>query len=357
MKAQDKVETVIRGPQSYGLAQQALDMMQEAKVWPTPLNFELWLYVAGDPKGELAGEIERLIAEGDGISEEMSEDLATRYLPKQRLNEEIRDTGDQLSKELASVSDAIRMAKQNNEVFGRTLEIAGADMDAAADPETIRATVGRLANATRTVHEQNARLEQRLADSTAEVGRLKEHLEQVRRDATTDSLTNLANRKAFDDELDKALSEADASGEAVALALLDIDHFKGFNDSWGHQTGDQVIRFVASVIGRAAAPPSFTARYGGEEFAIIFPAEQAKIAHRVLEEIRGEIASRALKRRSTNDDLGQITISGGYATRVPGERAESLMERADAALYASKRLGRNRNTKSEALPKTRAAAA
>ncbi|MEI7932893.1 MAG: GGDEF domain-containing protein, partial [Alphaproteobacteria bacterium] len=115
MKAQDKVETVIRGPQSYGLAQQALDMMQTAKVWPTPLNFELWLYVAGDPKGDLAGEIERLIAEGDGISDEMSEDLATRYLPKQRLNEEIRDTGDQLSRELASVSDAIRMAKQNHE--------------------------------------------------------------------------------------------------------------------------------------------------------------------------------------------------------------------------------------------------
>ena len=355
MKPQDKIETVLRGPASYGLAQQALNLMQEANVWPTPLNFEIWLHVAGDPQGDLAHEIARLLEDAGSITEEMSGELATRFLPKQRLNEEIRDTGDQLSRELSSVSDAIRLAKQNHEVFGRTLAIAGADMDSATDAESIRATVGRLANATRTVHEQNAALETRLADSTAEVGRLKEHIEQVRRDATTDSLTNLANRKAFDDELEKALSEADESGEAVALALLDIDHFKNFNDSWGHQTGDQVIRFVASVIGRAAAPPSFAARYGGEEFAIIFPADQAKLAHRVLEEIRGEIASRALKRRSTNDELGQITISGGYATRVPGESAESLMERADAALYASKRLGRNRTTKSEALPKNRAA--
>ena len=356
MKPQDNVESVIRGPQSYPLAKHALQLMEAAKVWPTPLNFELWLHVAGDPHGDLAIEIDRLIAAGNGITEEMSEELATRFLPKQRLNEEIRDTGDQLSRELSSVSDAIRMAKQNHEVFGRTLATAGADIDAAmADPDTIRATVGRLANATRTVTEQNSALEKRLADSTAEVGRLKEHLEQVRRDATTDSLTNLANRKSFDDELEKALAEADLSGEAVALAVLDIDHFKHFNDSWGHQTGDQVIRFVASVIGRAAAPPSFAARYGGEEFAIIFPGEHAKRAASVLEEIRGEIASRALKRRSTNDELGQITISGGYATRVPGELAESLMERADSALYASKRMGRNRNTKSENPPKTKAA--
>ncbi len=356
MTPQDKVESAIRGPQSYPLAKYALELMERAKVWPTPLNFELWLHVAGDSQGDLAAEIDRLLAAGSSITEEVSEELATRYLPKQRLNEEIRDTGDQLSRELSSVSDAIRMAKQNHEVFGRTLATAGADIDAAlSDPDAIRATVGRLANATRTVHEQNTALERRLADSTAEVGRLKEHLEQVRRDATTDSLTNLANRKAFDDELEKALAEADAGGEALALAVLDIDHFKHFNDSWGHQTGDQVIRFVASVIGRAAAPPSFAARYGGEEFAIIFPGEHAKLAPRVLEEIRGEIASRALKRRSTNDDLGQITISGGYALRVPGETAEFLMERADAALYTSKRLGRNRNTKSETPPKSKAA--
>src|SRR5438132_1259996 len=84
-----------------------------------------------------------------------------------------------------------------------------------------------------------AALEERLADSTEEVNRLREHLEQVRRDATTDGLTNLANRKAFDDELDRACAEAEANGETLTLAVIDIDHFKTFNDTWGHQTGDQ----------------------------------------------------------------------------------------------------------------------
>ena len=203
--------------------------------------------------------------------------------------------------------------------------------------------------ATRRVHKENQSLEARLADSTAEVERLREHLEQVRRDATTDGLTNLANRKAFDDELDRACAEADDGGSTICLAVLDIDHFKGFNDTWGHQTGDQVIRYVASVIGRVAAPPRFAARYGGEEFAMIFPRESAPAVAMTLEEIRVEVSSRMLKRRSTNEDLGAITISSGFAERKPGERP-FVMERADAALYASKRGGRNRVTSAESMP-------
>jgi diguanylate cyclase len=132
--------------------------------------------------------------------------------------------------------------------------------------------------------------------------------------------------------------------------VLDIDHFKGFNDTWGHQTGDQVIRYVASVIGRVAAPPRFAARYGGEEFAMIFPRESAAIVAGTLEEIRVEVSSRMLKRRSTNEDLGAITISSGFAERRPGETGHSVMERADAALYTSKRGGRNRVTAAESKP-------
>ena len=113
-------EQTLRGPQAYKITRKAIDMMERHNIWPTPLNFELWLHVTGDSQGDLAAEIDRLLAAGSSITEEVSEELATRYLPKQRLNEEIRDTGDQLSRELSSVSDAIRMAKQNHEVFGRT---------------------------------------------------------------------------------------------------------------------------------------------------------------------------------------------------------------------------------------------
>ena len=147
----------------------------------------------------------------------------------------------------------------------------------------------------------------------------------------TDGLTNLTNRKAFDESLESIAAKAAVSGEGMTLAIIDIDHFKGFNDAWGHQIGDQVLRYVASVIGRLGATPRVAARYGGEEFAIIFPNEPGRTALSVLEEIREEVSSRVLKRRSTNEDLGAITVSAGYAERVSGESTMSLVERADAA--------------------------
>ena len=279
----------------------------------------------------------------------MAEDLAATYLPKAKLNEQIRDAGDLLTKELTAVSAAIHNAKQSNAAYGATLAGATKDLTDGGEVEVtkLKSMVDNLAGATRQVQRQNTALEKRLAESAEEVARLKEHLEQVRRDATTDGLTNLANRKAFDEELERACSEADAGGAVIALAVLDIDHFKSFNDTWGHQTGDQVIRYVASVIGRVGARPRFAARYGGEEFAVIFAGESPRQVERTLNEIREEISSRMLKRRSTNEDLGAVTVSAGFAERRPGEPIHALVERADTALYASKHSGRNRVTNSD----------
>jgi diguanylate cyclase len=338
------VETTLRGPKAYSIARAALEMMEQSKVWPTALNFELWLHLVADPEGLLAQEIQRLLLSGEAITDEVAESLAASFLPKAKLNDQIRDAGDQLTKELAAVGKAIQTAQKSNEVYGETLAGATRNLSAEMDPNALKGMVESLSGATRRVQKENRSLEKRLADSTAEVSRLKEHLEQVRRDATTDGLTNLANRKAFDEELERACAEA--SGR-VHLALLDIDHFKNFNDTWGHQTGDQVLRFVASVIGRMGAPPRFAARYGGEEFALIFCGETVAGVQQTLELIRAEVGSRRLKRRSTNEDLGAITISAGFAERRRDEPPLSLMERADGALYGSKHAGRNRVTRAE----------
>ncbi len=342
-----EVETSLRGPKGYEVARAAIGLMEEAKVWPTALNFELWLHMLANPKGELAQEIQRLLANGEIITEGVSEDLAHHFLPKAKLSEQIYDTGDALSQELAAVSAAIAQAQQSSAAYGQQLEGATRRLGDGVDEGGLKSLVRGLTQATNRVQSENDYLEKRLAESTAEVDRLREHLMQVRRDATTDGLTNLANRKSFDDELERACAEADAQGTAVQLAVLDIDHFKSFNDTWGHQTGDQVIRYVASVIGRVGAPPRFAARYGGEEFAMIFARETARQVEKTLEEIRREVASRRLKRRSTNEDLGAVTLSAGFAERRARETPAQLMERADAALYVSKREGRNRTTNAD----------
>lgn len=342
-----EVEITLRGPQAYDLARQAIALMEQHHIWPTPLNFELWIHYAGDPDGPLAQELQRLLTAGEPITEELSDFLAACYLPKAKLNQEIRDAGDQLTRELETVSRAIEAAQKSSEAYGVTLADASTQLSLPSEPANIKRLVDGLSTATRKIQRENKSLEKRLKESTAEVERLREHLEQVRRDATTDALTNLANRKAFDEELERACAEAEKSGEPLTLAVVDIDHFKRFNDTWGHQTGDQVLRYVASVIGRVCAPPRFAARYGGEEFGMIFPNESAAEVMATLEEVREEVCSRMLKRRSTNEDLGAVTISAGVAQIHAGESTHGLVERADAALYSSKRTGRNRVTNAE----------
>jgi diguanylate cyclase len=336
-----ETEISLRGPEAYLVARKAVEAMERHQVWPTPLNFELWIHYVADPQGALAREIGRLMDAGETITEALSEALAARYLPKARLNDEIRDAGDQLTRELENVSRAIETAQQSSEAYGRTLAGASQELTADKDGAQIRKMIETLSAATRRVQAENGALQQRLSESTQEVGRLREHLEQVRRDAMTDGLTNLANRKAFDERLARACTDADSAGGSVTLAVVDIDHFKRFNDTWGHQTGDQVLRYVASVIGRVGEDPRLAARYGGEEFAVLFPTEAVAHVRGLLENVREEIASRTLKRRSTNQDLGAVTISIGLAERFGGESGASLVERADAALYASKRSGRN----------------
>ena len=340
------VETAVRGPEAYALARKVIADMETAGVWPTPLNFEIWLHYLGDPDGPLGHEIRRLLADKVVISDETSEMLAAEFLPRGRLSEEIRDAGAVLDRELATVSAAIVRAHKTQADYGHTLAGAAQVMETAPNDASLKTLVTGLSSATRRVRRETGILEKRLEASNKEVARLREHLEQVRRDAMTDALTNLANRKAFDERLAATCAE---DGATLCLALLDIDHFKRFNDTWGHQTGDQVLRYVSTVLARTCGERRFAARFGGEEFAIIFPAETAPAVTAALEGILQEVGSRSLRRRSTNEELGAVTLSAGFAERLAGETAAALLERADAALYASKRAGRNRVTAADAL--------
>lgn len=343
------LDGAMRGPNAYVLAREAVARMEEHAVWPTPLNFELWLHYCGQPESPLARELDRLLKAGEAITDDVSETLAAAYLPRVRLSEELRDAGAQLSRELRNVAVALAEAQSSQTEYGATLD--GASRSLASGPQGVdlERLVATLSEATKTVQSQSNSLEKRLHESTREVGKLREHLDQVRREAMTDALTALANRKALDEHLALACRSAAEAGAPLTLAVVDIDHFKRFNDTWGHQTGDQVIRYVASVLARIGAAPRFAARYGGEEFAVVFSGETAMAAELVLEQVREEIGGRLLRRRSTNEELGAVTVSIGVAQLHAGEAMTSLIGRADAALYVSKRGGRNRVTNAEAL--------
>ena len=342
------LEALLRGPKAYALAGKALEIMERHNVWPTALNFELWLHYVAAKDTPLGEALAQHIDSGEAFTDTKAEALASLHLPRMRLNGELLTAGDALSKELDTVSRAIESARESNEAYGERLASASQALDGSAPP-VFKTMVENLTSATQRIQQENTTLENRLADTTAEVTRLRKHLEAVRIEAMTDGLTHLPNRRAFDEALEAALKSADGSGQTVTLAVLDIDHFKVFNDTWGHQTGDQVLRYVASVIGQSGAAPRTAARFGGEEFALILPGEDMRTALATLEKVRQAVCSRVLKRRSTSEDLGTVTVSVGLAERAPGEPAATLIGRADAALYASKRAGRNRTTAAAAI--------
>src|SRR5690606_14455509 len=163
-----------------------------------------------------------------------------------------------------------------------------------------------------------------------------------RRESMLDPLTKIANRKSFDEGIEAAIGEADANDAPLCLLIIDIDHFKNFNDTFGHQTGDQVLRLIAMTLKSNIKGRDLAARYGGEEFVAILPHTDLRGAVIVAENIRKAVQAKELLKRSTGEKLGRITASFGVASYTFGDNSNTFIERADRCLYAAKRSGRNR---------------
>lgn len=238
---------------------------------------------------------------------------------------------DRMMTQLDGFDDTMRLAHAEANGFGRDLERSAAhmrDVGAAAGVEEItRLTVDMIAR----VHVA----EERLDNALRETDELRAALDEARGSARTDPLTDLPNRRAFDE----AFAALDP-GEPVTVAICDIDHFKRVNDNFGHAVGDRVIRTVAQMLG--SERDVLVARYGGEEFAMLFrnvPLDEA--AHRI-ERARCGVAARKLRVRETDEPIGVVSFSAGVAEGLAGDGRAALMARADAALYRAKDQGRAR---------------
>ncbi len=200
---------------------------------------------------------------------------------------------------------------------------------------------------TRRVRLRNEALERQVAQRTVQLAEANGRLEQL---AARDGLTGVANRRVFEEHLQREWLRAQREGTELSLLMLDVDFFKAYNDALGHQQGDDCLRKVAAVAAdHAARPGDLAARYGGEEFAVVLPATGAAGAQAVAEEIRTSLAALAVPHPASSVSP-RVTISIGIATRRPGrgEEAGSLVSAADAALYRAKHEGRDRSVLAEA---------
>lgn len=223
---------------------------------------------------------------------------------------------------------AADVGEHNQRVEAINDELSAVD---ASDPEVVVGTVAKLLQANQQMQEQLESAE----------GKLREQARQIEShaaEARTDPLTGLANRRALDAEMARRLAEFRAQGKRFSLLMIDVDHFKKFNDTHGHQAGDEVLRGVAAVLRRNARDSDLVARYGGEEFAMVFPGLPASEAFGAVERVRQAIEQARFHFQGT--EL-RVTASLGLAEILAAEENARLIERADEALYASKKAGRN----------------
>lgn len=339
-------------------AHAAFAQMAEYDIPPTPENFELWYtYASGEDIG-LKQAIDLMIANGTPFDENILQLLRERYFGRESHEEIFADIGEKVNDEIDSLLRMLDVAGKDHSAYGRALSEASGELNEGriADAD-IKPMVDRLVQATRAMEARSKILEQQLQNSHREVSDLHERLETARQESLTDQLTGIANRKAFDAALKTCMKDAGEASEPLCLIMCDIDHFKLFNDTWGHQTGDQVLKLVANCLAENVKGRDTAARYGGEEFAIILPQTSLNDAMNLADQIRAKVESKKLVKKSTGDILGTISISCGVAVFHPGESGSSILRRADAGLYAAKSSGRNRVMSGEEVPERETAAA
>jgi diguanylate cyclase len=322
-------------------AEIALGQIRALRQPASPRHFEIWYTYATGYNPSLNQMINEMLSRNGTLRDADIEQIYETYLSPSRYTDRIDRVGSKVMDEIEQVMGMLGAAAGTASDYTQNLANASQTLGLDTDDKAVRSIVESLVTATAEMQQNNQSLEAKLSASKQEIDQLQENLETVRTESLTDPLTTLANRKSFDEAIVRAIADAQASNEPMSLMLTDIDHFKKFNDTFGHLTGDQVLRLVAISVKQNVKGQDIAARYGGEEFAVVLPNTVLRAAITVADHIRCAVMAKELMKRSTGEHLGRVTISIGVAMLRPDDTPQSLIERADHCLYAAKRNGRN----------------
>jgi diguanylate cyclase len=335
------------------MAGRALQLMAQHKVQATPQNFEVWFKFALGAMPELNKTINILIANKREFDGATNRSLFLSYIGAQaEWDAQHGDISDQLHKVLSSAQGFLATPIRDDGKHIHAREGVAPQIQDVADPRTI---IEDLNGALSEAMARATRLQAHFNASLQELDNIRNHLAAAEQRSKTDALTGLANRHALDEFLRNAQIVAMESGEPLSIFLLDIDHFKSFNDEFGHQFGDEVLQLISRILRDGVRARDLTARYGGEELAGVLPGADLRVCSAVAERIRQAISKRQVTRRTSGKKLSSVTVSIGVAQFVPGETLASLFERCDRALYAAKHRGRNRTVTECEIPSDAAA--
>lgn len=324
------------------ICKKVLPMMSRRGIPTIPQNYAVWFEYVAAGNEQLKEEIEALLEDERVFTPQTCRSIYERYFVDDYRAEvdgiqgAVKVTVESVLRELGELGNDIGR-------FAEVLEDSGLSLKSELKQDDLRSLVVTLVAETEATQTRSREVEGSLNSMADELSTLREQVDRLSRDSQTDSLTLVANRRAFDSALRTMSAEAVSSQLPLSLIMVDIDHFKRFNDTHGHIVGDQVLRFVAQEMKQVFKGRDLLARYGGEEFAVLLPATPSAGGALVAEQLRSIIEVQAFTDDKGNGPLS-VTISLGVSELAPGEPTEDFLRRADEALYASKDAGRNRVT-------------
>lgn len=319
----------------------ALPLMSKFKIPTDPVNYTVWYEYVSGLNSSLKQAIDDILAQNSAIPLEMCEDLYRRFIAPTESGE-LEQIRESLRRVLAELLQHILDAGGETTRYKEILQQYSGRSIQGASRDKIREIVASLLKETGAMEQSGAALEKNLQAGAQAVEQLRKDLERVREEATSDALTGLGNRRAFDLELSRAVAHAEEANADLCFLFIDIDYFKRYNDMHGRMVGDEILRFVSRNIRQCVRGRDFCGRFDSDEFVVLLPGTGLFGAMSVATNIQASVSSQSLRRRSNKDHIGAVTLSIGVTNFHKGEVPEEFLKRAAQALLRAKSTGRNR---------------
>lgn len=306
-----------------------------------PINYTVWYEYAAGKNLKLKRVLDQSLKKNEPLTNEKVESLYQKYI----IDGDRVVIGKVLTEVSLMLKEVVRhVADTEGDLAGsgENLEKLAVQLENVEDYSDIREVVDQMIIETKKLVKSGKRLQNKMLVSSDDLKLLYKELEKSQQEAQTDELTQLINRRGLENRFDLEITRSGKTGLAFSIILLDIDHFKKVNDTFGHLVGDGLLKSLASLIKSQLRKDDVAARYGGEEFIILLPETKLDGAQAVANKLKATMAVKEWKLKGSGKSMGKITVSMGVAVYDLKEGRDDLVKRADDALYNAKETGRDK---------------